>query len=124
MVPPGVPLATSREDQFADLVFAAVDRLAALLDDQWLDVEVSVQNLPPASGPASVVDLTQAHAEIPLGAAQRGAPSAIVLFRRPIELRCVERAELLALIRDVVAQQVATLLDRDPEDLDPDYGLS
>jgi hypothetical protein len=45
-----------------------------------------------------------------------------VLYRRPLEGRA-QGSELRALIRDIVAEQVGHLVNRAPEDVDPDYGL-
>jgi hypothetical protein len=44
-----------------------------------------------------------------------------VLFRRPIELRCDDRAELAALVLTVLVEQVSELLGRSPEEIDPRY---
>jgi Zincin-like metallopeptidase len=43
----------------------------------------------------------------------------IVLFRRPIELRARGRGELTALLYEVVIEQVAGLLGKEPEEVDP-----
>ena len=54
--------------------------------------------------------------------ASGGVPSRVVLYRRPIEARAPERAELADLVHDVVVEQVARLLGVEPEVLDPPYG--
>ena len=51
----------------------------------------------------------------------RGAPTRIVLFRRPIEHRAETRAELEALVLTVLVEQVAELLGIDAELVDPRY---
>jgi predicted Zn-dependent protease with MMP-like domain len=43
-----------------------------------------------------------------------------VLYRRPLELRAVDREDLADLVKDVIVEQVANLLGLDPEDVDPD----
>ena len=51
----------------------------------------------------------------------RGAPTRLVLFRRPIEHRCETRPDLEALVLTVVVEQVAELLGIDAEQVDPRY---
>ena len=46
-------------------------------------------------------------------------PARIVLFRRPIELRAQGRGELTAFLYEVVIEQVADLLKKEPEEVDP-----
>ena len=45
-----------------------------------------------------------------------------MLFRKPIELRCEDRADLSALVHTVLVEQVSELLGRSPEEIDPRYG--
>ena len=45
-------------------------------------------------------------------------PPRIVLYRRPLEYRAVDREDLADLIHDVIIEQVANLLGIDPEELD------
>ena len=62
---------------------------------------------------------------VPLGSLVPGsgsAPSRVVLFRRPIEMRCETSADLGALVYTVLVEQVAELLGRRPEDIDPRAG--
>ncbi len=46
-------------------------------------------------------------------------PARVVVYRRPLEARALDRAELAELVRDVVVDQVARLLDLDPDEVDP-----
>ena len=50
-----------------------------------------------------------------------GAPTRLVLFRRPIELRSETRADLEAMVLTVLVEQVSELLGRPPEEIDPRY---
>ena len=62
--------------------------------------------------------------EVPLATFVPGsssAPPRIVLFRRPIELRAGGYAEISALVLEVLVEQVAELLGRDPAEIDPRY---
>ena len=49
----------------------------------------------------------------------REVPARIVVYRRPLEIRAHDRDDLADLVRDVVVDQVAVLLGRDPEEIDP-----
>jgi hypothetical protein len=61
---------------------------------------------------------------VPLASLVRGtggAPTRLVLFRRPIELRSETRADLEAMVLTVLVEQVSELLGRPPEEIDPRY---
>jgi hypothetical protein len=45
-----------------------------------------------------------------------------VVYRRRVQARAGERAELTDLVADVVTEQLADLLGLSPEQVDPDYG--
>jgi predicted Zn-dependent protease with MMP-like domain len=47
------------------------------------------------------------------------SPARIVVYRRPLEARAVDRLDLADLVHDVVVDQVARLLGMDPDDVDP-----
>ena len=48
-----------------------------------------------------------------------GLPSRIVVYRRPVASRVREDAELAGLVRRVVVEQVALVLGRGPDEIDP-----
>ena len=48
-----------------------------------------------------------------------GLPSRIVVYRRPVASRAREDAELAGLVRRVVVEQVALVLGRGPDEIDP-----
>jgi predicted Zn-dependent protease with MMP-like domain len=117
LAPAPVPLARSRSERFDDLVLDAVERLERRWADQLSGVEFAVEDVPPA-------DAEQWSAEpVPLGRllpASGGLPARIVVYRRPLEARA-GRAELGALVHDVVVEEVAEFLGLEPEAVDPDY---
>ena len=120
LAPAAVPLSGTRADQFDDEVMAAVDRLLGALAPETAarigSLDVVVRDVPlPATDPEGEVVLGDA---VPPSG---GRPAQVVVYRRPVELRAVGRPELRALLRDVAAEQVATLLGVDPAELDPDY---
>ena len=49
-----------------------------------------------------------------------GLPSRIVIYRRPVASRAQGDAELAELVRRVVVEQVALMLGRGPEEIDPE----
>jgi len=115
--PAGVPAARSPRDQFDTVVLTVVHRL----EDKWHNelgiIEFAVEETP------MVPDDWDA-ATVPLASLVRGTggtPTRLVLFRKPIELRCETRAELSAMVLTVLVEQVSELLGREPEEVDPRY---
>lgn len=127
LTPSGPPLLRSASEVFDDLVVAAVHRLEERWSDELGLLEFAVEETPilPDDGAggraADRTDVT-----VPLAALVRGrggTPTRVVLFRRPLELRAESRAELDALVRTVLAEQLAELLGRPPEEIDPGYEI-
>ena len=58
---------------------------------------------------------------LPAGVDARGRTTAarVVVYRRPLEARAVDRLDLADLVREVVVDQVARLLHLDPDEVDP-----
>ncbi len=128
LVPPGVPLARSRSEQFDELVLDAVEHLEERWGEQLAKVEFAVEDVPPVpveptldpdaevlrddSGGVPLAQLQPAHAD---------EPARIVLYRRPLEARSPDRGGLADLVHDVVVEQVARLLGLDPDVVDPPY---
>ena len=53
--------------------------------------------------------------------AGRGRRPRVVLYRRPVETRSADDADLADLVHEVVVEQVASALAVPPEQVDPDY---
>lgn len=113
----GTPSAVSRRERFDRLVLDVVH----VLEDRWHAelglVEFAVEETP-------LVPDDWDSDTVPLASLVRGSaaePTRLVLFRRPIELRCDGRGELSALVLTVLVEQVSELLGRPPEDIDPRY---
>lgn len=120
LLPPVLPAARTRAERFDDEVLTAVERLERRLGEALDGVEFGVEEVPP-SGPAP-----WEAGEVPLGRyfpadSSAGLSHRVVLYRRPIESRAEDPRELRDLVRDVVVEQVAHLLSRKPEEIDPDY---
>jgi hypothetical protein len=114
-----IPRDRSRAERFDDLVLDAVEHLEGRWRDELANVELAVEEIPPAE-PADAVDLDP----VPLARVEKDERNVrVIMHRWPIELRARDGLELAALVRDVVVEQVADLLGVEPEIVDPDYGL-
>jgi predicted Zn-dependent protease with MMP-like domain len=130
LVPPGVPLSRSRAQQFDDLVLDAVEHLERRWAAELEPVEFAVEDVPQVPAvPETVVYGTEVVEDgaVPLArllppsrdAEGRPTPPRIVVYRRPLEARSLDRLDLADLVHDVVVEQVANLLGLDPDEVDP-----
>ncbi len=114
---PGVPATKTRGERFDSLVLDIV----AALDERWSDrlglLEYAVEDAPqiPDDWHPDTVPLSS------LVRGAKGAPTRLVLFRRPIEHRADSRSDLEALVLTVIVEQVAELLGIDAALVDPRY---
>ncbi|MBC7679767.1 MAG: metallopeptidase family protein [Pseudorhodobacter sp.] len=116
-----VPLSQTRSERFDDLVRDAVQEL----DERWAtelaDVELAVEEVPPdgAGSRDGVIADDTTGGPVALGLLVRppDGPPRITVYRRPLEARALDRAELAELVAEVVQEQVADLLGLDPRDL-------
>lgn len=126
-----VPLARSRGERFDELVLDVLEHLEQRWGRELSGVEVAVVDVPavgerPGLEDDAVLEETAGGA-VPLGRLLRGGvdargaqtPTRVVVYRRPLEARAHDRAELAELVRDVVVDVVALLLERDPDEVDP-----
>ncbi|MEP6695449.1 MAG: metallopeptidase family protein [Pseudonocardiales bacterium] len=126
LVPPTSPLSRSRAQQFDDLVLDAVDDLERRWPAELKEVEFAVEDVPPEL-PDFDSDVVE-DGSVPLARLLQvpgratDAPPRIVLYRRPLEARALDRDDLGDLVHDVVVEQVAHLLGKDPDDVDPPPG--
>jgi predicted Zn-dependent protease with MMP-like domain len=128
-----VPAAQTRGQLFDDLVLDAVEDLEQRWSRELEGVEFAVEDVPAV---APELDLTYdehvvadetAGGAVPLGRllpagldarGRRTAPR-VVVYRRPLEARAIDRSDLADLVHDVVVDQVARLLQLDPDEVDP-----
>jgi len=111
---PGTPGARSRSERFDAYVLDAVARLEPRWGESLVDVDVAVELVPP-SDPSPWEEQVA-----PLGRvfpAEDGHAARLVVYRRPVEARA--DGDLPRLVHEVVVEQVATLLARSPEEIDP-----
>lgn len=108
-----VPHDVSRRAQFDEIVLGLVDRHLERWGKELADVEFGIEDVPD-------IPPDWGDEPVPFGAltrAKSGAPSRIVIFRRPVEMRAKTRIERLALVEEVLAEHIATLLGKEPGDL-------
>lgn len=131
-----MPAAQTRGERFDDLVLDAVEDLEGRWAAELQGVEFAVEDVPVVPlGDEGIVDQDllvdeTAGGAVPLGrllpagvdARGRTTAARVVVYRRPLEARAVDRLDLAELVREVVVDQVARLLHLDPEDVDPASG--
>jgi len=113
-----MPAYRTRAQRFDDFVLDAVERIERRWAKQLSGTEFAVEDVPP-SHPAP-----WERGGVPLGRyfpADAGLPARIVIYRRPVESRASDPLDMADLVRDVVVEQVAHMLSRSPDDVDPDY---
>ncbi len=141
LTPVGLPVTRSRAEQFDEFVLDAVERLERRWAEELRDVEFAVEDVPPvtpapggptgsglgrpgpdAGGPGPI-DSPEGIVALGRAFAVAGTrPARVVVYRRAIESRARGQRALGALVHDVLVEQVAELLGREPEAIDPEYG--
>lgn len=123
-MPASVPLARTRAEVFDDLVLDTVESLERRYSDELAGVEFAVEEVPPDLNVYDTDVLEDG--DVPLARLLPGRPGRsdtpprIVLYRRPLEFRAVDREDLADLVHDVIVEQVANLLGMDPDDIQTD----
>jgi predicted Zn-dependent protease with MMP-like domain len=121
LVPASVPLARTRAEIFDDLVLDTVESLERRYSEELASVEFAVEEVPPDLNVYDTDVLEDG--DVPLARllpGRPGMPPRIVLYRRPLEFRAVDRDDLADLVHDVIVEQVANLLGLDPDDIQTD----
>ncbi|WP_170133100.1 metallopeptidase family protein [Arthrobacter livingstonensis] len=123
---PGMPAARTRSEKFEDLVVDSAERLSELWSAQLADVEYLVEEVPD-----NLEALIASGAQAPLGKYSAAVPSGsisatthplIVIYRHPVEALCDSPGQVRELIHEVLIEQVAGLLNIDPDSVDPLFG--
>jgi predicted Zn-dependent protease with MMP-like domain len=119
-----VPLSESPSQRFDGIVLDAVEHVEARWRNELSALDVAVEEVPPLDVVLPVEDEIES-AGVPLArllAASGGQPARLVIYRRPLELRAIDRDDLEDLVHDIVVEEVARFLGLDPETVDPGYG--
>jgi hypothetical protein len=118
LLPVSAPGYRTRAERFDEAVLATVERLEKAWGRELAGTEFAVEDVPP-SDPSPWET-----GGVPMGRyfpAEAGQPGRVVVYRRPVENRAVGPSDVVELVRDVVVEQVAHLLARSPEEIDPHY---
>ncbi len=104
----------NRAEYFLQCVTQSLERISANDADVLLGIDVGVEDVP--------VDASLWDGHIPLAAALESdgvRPAQVVIFRRPLERRALDRADLRSLVHRTVVEQLSTLTGRSVQGLDP-----
>jgi predicted Zn-dependent protease with MMP-like domain len=124
LYPATLPAAASRAERFDALVLDALEPIEARWRHELTKLDVAVDDVPevrengraPADGVLhdGAVPLSRL---VPAGVDRTGLPTRarIVLYRRPLEARAKDPAELADLVHDVLVEQVAGYLGVEPD---------
>ena len=111
------PRPRARRDSFDHLVLDIVTDIDARWSDRLGLVEYAVEDTP------QLPDDWES-GSVPLSSLVRGSgatPTRLVVFRRPLEHRAADRAELEAMVLTIIVEQVAELLGIPPSQVDSRY---
>ncbi len=114
-LPHTAPIYETSDQFFVREMREAVEDLDARLGNMLKTIKFALEEIP------SKADLTLSSGHVPLGRIDRGNPTAIVLYQRPIEMRSETKELLARIIRDVLAELVSMVTAIRPEDIDPNY---
>ena len=128
LYPSTLPAASTRAERFDALVLAALEPIEARWRTELTKLDVAVDDVPDVRGDEATIaaegTLTDAGVPlarlVPAGVDRRGQPTKarIVLFRRPLEARARDGADLADLVHHVLVDQVANYLGVDPNIID------
>jgi predicted Zn-dependent protease with MMP-like domain len=116
-----VPLHRSRSEEFDELVMDAVDEIEEHWATEVAALEFAVEEVPPTTPgveyePDVVVDRGVALGRLYRGGLPEIPQPVVVVYRRPIEARADDRADLVFM---VVADLTAEFLGKDIDEIDP-----
>ncbi|MBC6448395.1 metallopeptidase family protein [Actinokineospora xionganensis] len=125
LFPSTLPAASTRAEKFDALVLDALEPIEARWRTELTKLDVAVDDVPEVPD-GTAPDGVLADSGVPLarlvaaGVDRRGQPTRarIVLYRRPLEARAKDGADLADLIHDVLVEQVANYLNLDPGVID------
>jgi predicted Zn-dependent protease with MMP-like domain len=132
LYPSTVPAARSRAERFDALVIEALEPIEQRWHTELTQLDVAVDDVPEvdvtsADGVVWGSDVVE-DGNVPLARLvaasvdRRGQPTRarIVLYRRPLEARARDGADLTDLVHDVLIEQVASYLGLDPDVVEGD----
>jgi hypothetical protein len=121
LAPPEAPVSRSRAQRFDDLVRDEARRLERRWSQELTGVEFAVEEVPPVRPWTDGGDAADAVPLSRLVPAASGRPPRILVYRRPLEARAGDETATVGLVREVLVEEVASLLGMSPEAIDPTY---
>ncbi len=127
LYPATLPAARSRSQRFDALVLEALEPIEQRWHAELTELDVAVDEVPEVSSTVPdkvswdedmVVDANVPLARlVPAGVDRRGLPTRarVVLYRRPLEARARDGADMADLLHDVLIEQIASYLGLDPD---------
>ena len=115
LLPHNAPLHETPDQFFARQMEQAISDVEIRLNKKLTTITFGIEAVP------SERDFVLSEGIIPLGRIERGNPSVVVVYQRPIEMRASDRLKLVRVLRDVLAELLARLLNLSTQDIDPDY---
>ena len=130
MYPPTTPAARTRAEKFDAMVLEALEPIELRWGSELSDLDLAVDDVPEVeeTSPDEVVWQAGVLADVgvplaqlvPAGVDPEGLPSRarIVIYRRPLEARARDGADLADLLHEVLVEQVAEYLNIEPDAVD------
>ena len=115
--PMRLPGHVSAAEFFIQAITASVQRLMQTCPDALVGVDIGVEDVPSSTFDWALLE------RVPLAAAIDATttrPARIVIFRRPLERRASDRADLRDLVHITLVEQLSALTGRSMHDLDPE----
>lgn len=123
LLPAELPGSRTRGEKFDDLVVDSAERLRELWPAALAEVSYLVEEVPQqlealiASGEQA--PLGKYAPATPATQDRPASPAVIAIYRHPVEALCDTAGQVRELVHEVVIEQVAGLLNMDPDTVDP-----
>jgi predicted Zn-dependent protease with MMP-like domain len=130
MYPATTPAARTRAEKFDAMVLEALEPIELRWGSELSDLDLAVDEVPEVEetspddvvwGQGVLADVGVPLAQlVPAGVDPEGLPSRarIVIYRRPLEARARDGADLADLLHEVLVEQVAEYLNIEPDAID------
>ncbi|ACU40131.1 MULTISPECIES: metallopeptidase family protein [Actinosynnema] len=122
LYPATMPAARSRAERFDAVVLEALEPIEARWRTELTQLDVAVDDVPDVAPSTSGEDDDVVEdGNVPLARLMQPGQdrrARIVLYRRPLEARAKDGADLADLVHDVLVEQVANYLGLDPDVID------
>jgi predicted Zn-dependent protease with MMP-like domain len=134
MYPPTTPASRTRAEKFDAMVLEALEPIELRWGSELADLDLAVDEVPEVEetspddvvwGQGVLADVGVPLAQlVPAGVDPEGLPSRarIVIYRRPLEARAGDGADLADLLHEVLVEQVAEYLNIEPDAVDGGEG--